>query len=566
MFRMTIGQTSSNASNDNPSRAQIKPQRLYLPISREKDNICSISNKSGEEMKEQKWRVVARDEGNEEQKKLFDKKYWKLPGEAVTSYYDLLQDCLRMGSSLVVKGESKSTFDIACRIGCLASIKLLLRIGYEVLENSEEWRESGKLHGYKNHTVYRERWEILRLPTKEFAEIMFKPDKIMALFPRTANKVEYKTNQRKLEQLVVEEKKKIIGELMDLGFVMDKYFLRMCVSIEDSEYVEFMLEKGMEVNFFRRSTRTPIHNCHIDFLPLLVKCGADLNATTDYLPTPLSQASSYNDAKRVEMLISLGAEVNSQDESGLYPLHIACKKGYEKVAKMLVNAGADITVPCVEGLTPVHYAHRNDMKELLALISLKHGEKAAKLTSLEGYVELIKCVETKRSDDAAIDLAKQYGCFDLEDCYSANGDRAALFAVTINKEEYKGVYGYANGNNLQDASIHFVSEESYKSFTLKNSPAYCYSDIDHPEALNQTANFLTWTLGIAEKCKKHSDKKPFNNESDYSAKVVEFAINGVLRDISDISNLATLLGGPREESSEEESDGLLGEFIKIDGD
>ncbi len=80
-----------------------------------------------------------------------------------------------------------------------------------------------------------------------------------------------------------------------------------------------------------------------DIAKLLLLNGADPNAGTKDLLTPLHVAAHEGDLKMVKRLIKYGANVNSRDlEANETPLFDAARAGHADVVKLLVERGADI--------------------------------------------------------------------------------------------------------------------------------------------------------------------------------------------------------------------------------
>lgn len=80
-----------------------------------------------------------------------------------------------------------------------------------------------------------------------------------------------------------------------------------------------------------------------------VCCSGDLR-------TPLHQAACCGLSALVPLLVKAGAEVDATDASGRTALHVAADEGFSKYAAALLALGADGLKTDSRGLAPIHYA------------------------------------------------------------------------------------------------------------------------------------------------------------------------------------------------------------------
>lgn len=76
-------------------------------------------------------------------------------------------------------------------------------------------------------------------------------------------------------------------------------------------------------------------------LTQLRRHGADPDARTDALWTPLTQAAERGDARVATALLDLGADPNRPELGGNSPLFYAALKGHLPVVEVLLGRGAD---------------------------------------------------------------------------------------------------------------------------------------------------------------------------------------------------------------------------------
>ncbi|MCA8945826.1 MAG: ankyrin repeat domain-containing protein [Planctomycetes bacterium] len=108
-------------------------------------------------------------------------------------------------------------------------------------------------------------------------------------------------------------------------------------------------------------------------LNVLLAAGADPNAHTASLQTPLHLAAREGASDALAVLLKAGAKPNAQDDTGDTPLHEAAESrrpsfGKEAViecVKLLLKHGADRTIKNKDGQTPLDVAYWLDVEMLL---------------------------------------------------------------------------------------------------------------------------------------------------------------------------------------------------------
>ena len=112
----------------------------------------------------------------------------------------------------------------------------------------------------------------------------------------------------------------------------------------NTEEVEDLISRGANVNATNEYMVTPIHwasyGGHDSVVDMLLKNGANVNAINDNMNTPLHYASSFGHDSVIDILLNNGANVNATNEYMKTPLHIASVRGHDSVIDMLLKNGA----------------------------------------------------------------------------------------------------------------------------------------------------------------------------------------------------------------------------------
>lgn len=96
-----------------------------------------------------------------------------------------------------------------------------------------------------------------------------------------------------------------------------------------AEVMEWLVEKGADVNFPDRYKNTPLHHhagTYKNNLKTLIRLGADIEAKNTYKETPLFAAAAACLPENVKILVEAGAKVNRKDTMGRTPLLYALSR------------------------------------------------------------------------------------------------------------------------------------------------------------------------------------------------------------------------------------------------
>jgi ankyrin repeat protein len=120
-----------------------------------------------------------------------------------------------------------------------------------------------------------------------------------------------------------------------------------------------VLASGADAGAADARGRTPLHEWagrDVDAAELLLAHGAGVDATCEWLETPLHEAVRHRYAPGIQALLAAGADPDAADWEGRTPLHLAVVLGYHDVVEVLAAAGADTGVRDGAGHTPLDLA------------------------------------------------------------------------------------------------------------------------------------------------------------------------------------------------------------------
>jgi ankyrin repeat protein len=149
--------------------------------------------------------------------------------------------------------------------------------------------------------------------------------------------------------------------------------LQSAVAVENLALATLLIEAGANVNAFTQWTPSPIHiaatNDSRAMLKLLVTSGAllDVPDKKGWTAMHLVAASNKHDIMAMfQLLVDAGASVSVRDRDGFTPLHQAAMVGSSmEIIRSLAALGAPLNTTNVAGETPLHSAVDEEVFQLL---------------------------------------------------------------------------------------------------------------------------------------------------------------------------------------------------------
>ncbi|RDD46189.1 Ankyrin-1 [Trichoplax sp. H2] len=260
------------------------------------------------------------------------------------------------------------------------------------------------------------------------------------------------------------------------------------------EVVRALLMKGASVNHKTKDNFTALHcavkNCQPLVVQALLGFGADVHlAGGENYETPLHIASKVKNGERVaDMLIKSGADVNATTENGETPLHIACTHGNLNMVRHLLTEGGDAAAMSKNGETALHIAtrqcHWSLIKDILdyltCMLSPNDAVKAVNSVTKLGENSLHYAARLRKSDthykDEDVEIMKL-----LLIC---RGDATAKMTETLETPLHLccdyGNYDIANilcqaVSRVAQSSVNFQSENGMTP--IMNAAKHGYKDI-----------------------------------------------------------------------------------------
>jgi ankyrin repeat protein len=144
--------------------------------------------------------------------------------------------------------------------------------------------------------------------------------------------------------------------------------------------IEFLINNGADINSHHsKLLETPLHRLcarakpQIDVITMILKKGADANATNISGKTPVFHCNFNYSVELLNLLVKYGADINIRDKYKNTLLHddyINCFDEYfEEFLKALISLGFDVNSRNSSGLTPLEFCENEKIKNIL----IKYG-------------------------------------------------------------------------------------------------------------------------------------------------------------------------------------------------
>lgn len=126
------------------------------------------------------------------------------------------------------------------------------------------------------------------------------------------------------------------------------------------EIVEYLLEKGADVNVKNLEGETPLHYAvgsdSTRIVAILCENGANVNLKNKQGVTPVVKAVQRQKSDALDIMLKYKADLSIADNDGKTALHYAAIAGNGKMAEYLVSKGPDINAKDNNGHGPAYYA------------------------------------------------------------------------------------------------------------------------------------------------------------------------------------------------------------------
>ncbi len=188
-----------------------------------------------------------------------------------------------------------------------------------------------------------------------------------------------------------------------------------CPHIEAlQEILLFARKNGLTIKQLEEATRhqdSILTSCldvdNLGLLQILIKHGADLEATNEFGETVLHRAAWHGNAAAVECLLRNGANIEARDGCGYTPLHNAIVRNFPAICKALLIRKANVNAFTETLKNPGEY------KRAKMVMRTRQRFSAVQLAILHANAEIVKLLVKKGADCAVTTLYEKYGVLQL---------------------------------------------------------------------------------------------------------------------------------------------------------
>jgi len=173
----------------------------------------------------------------------------------------------------------------------------------------------------------------------------------------------------------------------------------------DLHMTKFLLDHGVDVNFYNCLGIVPFHDAHKNVVPLLIECGAYVRELKPQIH-PLHAAVYAGDEETIKTLLASKVDLNIVIANGATSLFIASEKGHTNIVKLLLDACTDkealslmVNKAVYYGATPLYRASKYGFTEIVQLLLATDGIEVNKandeatpllIASQNGHTEIVK--------------------------------------------------------------------------------------------------------------------------------------------------------------------------------
>jgi len=176
----------------------------------------------------------------------------------------------------------------------------------------------------------------------------------------------------------IETVRAILKVNYDLARTSDRWgrtTLHFAVDMNNAEIIELLIRSGADVEATDIYAYTPLFRAidrgKKEAAEALINNGADVNHGMEDGFMAVHLAASIRNARLLELLLEKGADRDAHDRYGLTPLHIAAAYGFGDVVELLISHKADMNEKSIDGGSPVHFARAGGHLDIAHLILSK---------------------------------------------------------------------------------------------------------------------------------------------------------------------------------------------------
>ncbi len=167
--------------------------------------------------------------------------------------------------------------------------------------------------------------------------------------------------------------------------------LHVAVSQGQLATIEYLIEKGIEINYANSAGYTALHlavnESKLDIIRYLIKKGIEANCKNNFGDTALHIAVYQGNLPVTQCLIKGGVNLNCTNEYGDTPLHLAVGGSPIRIVEeLLVQEKIDVTVKNSRGRTPLKIGIDLGRIDAVKLLLEKEAATAADIIEKDAYL------------------------------------------------------------------------------------------------------------------------------------------------------------------------------------